>query len=512
MINTKFYATLHIILALLLASVVMSHSIDRVTPQVISEHGIMVQAEESTIVEGRNLILTGNITVSGNSTLLLKNSIIQLSIRGEEDYHVIISGDGKLLLENSELKSVSSASHVFLHDNANVTMTDGSILKGFATIQSRGETLLNIINGRLQVEAISGNLTRLELKDSIHPEGTIHCLTEHFVAKGFTGDKMTINCTSASISGSALNSLTIYASDNIEVSSITVEEAKIHSINTFKVENSIFEELTLGGTGEAYNVVTTSTSAPEAGGQINAFPNSTINRYWYLTINVTDISGVTIPAKIVILNINSTKIVEVTADTLGKAYLPVLAEIITDSETTFMGNFIINAFYMDHSSSPKHLIMDTNKEITLVFKEVIPLPSVTHIELSKITVTVGDKLALAGWIEYPMGGELIEIQYVKPGGEKIVKAVTSFEDGTFSNEFIPDTPGEWTVYANWVGGSNYANDQQIKSRPVVFIVKERPTLQAILVRILPVLIIILSIVIAVAYLALHQRAKRYTFK
>ncbi|MEM2122276.1 MAG: hypothetical protein QXE79_01435 [Candidatus Bathyarchaeia archaeon] len=472
--------------------------------QEVSERGILVQSDEEVLIEDAYLILTGNITVEDNGTLILKESTVQLSIRGEEDYNVSISGNGRILLENSTLLSLSEESHILLSGMGNLTLASGSRLEGFKALTSNGTSRVAVKDGRIGVKEISGRMDSLSLEEA-ESQGIIDVEAEGFYASGFKGSTVKVRCTEALISDSKFASLALNASDAGKLSRVEAGDSLIYSSKWLQLWDSSFKSLLLGGDGEAYNVVTKSGSILKAGGQIYALPNSTVRRFWYLTLTVADIAGVPVPAKIRLYYVNGSEALQVQADILGKAYTPVLAEMVNASRTLFVGNYLVEASYMNHSTGLTPFAMDSNKELKLKFKDVIPIPTTTHIGVSRLKLRVGEKLKVSGWIEAPLQGELIEITYRRPYGSEVKKAVATIEDGRFTDEFTPDTPGAWTVYAEWLGGSVHVKDKQTTSRPVTFIVEARPPIHEIAIRMMPILIIVVAVIIGLAYISLQKR-------
>ncbi|MEM2865221.1 MAG: hypothetical protein QXR65_08175 [Candidatus Bathyarchaeia archaeon] len=493
-----------VLLAILLSLGSLFFWVSSVDAQEVSERGILVQGDEKVLIEGAYLILTGNITVKDNGTLILKESTVQLSIRGEEDYNVSISGNGRILLENSTLLSLSEASHILLSGMGNLTLASGSRLDGFKALTSDGACGVAVRNGRIIVKEISGRMDSLRLEDA-ESNGVIGVEADEFHTSGFKGSTVKVRCREAVISDSKFTSLAVNASGTVKLSRVESGDSLISSYGGFRLEDSSFKSLTLGGEGEAYNVATKSGSSLKAGGQIHALPNSTVRRFWYLTLTVTDIAGVAVPAKIHIYYVNGTEALQVQADILGRAYTPVLAEMVNSSRALFVGNYLVEASYMNYSTGPTPFAMDSNKELKLRFKDVIPIPTTTHIGVSRLKIRVGEKLKVSGWIEAPLTGELVEITYRRPEGLEVKKAVRTVEDGRFADEFTPDTPGAWTVYAEWLGGSSYAKDKQTTSRPVVFIVEARPPIHEVAVRLMPILIIVVALIIGLAYVGLQKK-------
>ncbi|MGC8961573.1 MAG: hypothetical protein ACP5K1_03900 [Candidatus Bathyarchaeia archaeon] len=493
-----------VLLAILLLFASIFLSVSQVEAQEVSERGILVQGDEKVLIEDAYLILTGNVTVKDNGTLTLRRSTLQLSIRGEEDYNVSISGNGRILLENSTLLSLSKASQILLSDGANLTLASGSSLDGFKSLISNGTGGLAVRDGRLSIDRVSGKMDYLRL-EGVESQGVIGVEADRFHASGFNGSIVGVKCREAVLSDSMLGSLALNASDAVRLSRVEAGEALISSLGGFRLEDSSFKNLTLWGYGDAYNVLTKSGSSLKAGGQIYALPNSTVRRFWYLTATVKDIAEVAVPAKIHLYYVNGTEALQVQADILGRAYTPVLAEIVNSSRTLFVGNYLVEASYMNYSTGLIPLAMDSNKELKLRFRDVIPIPTTTHLGVSRLKLRVGEKLRVSGWIEAPLAGELVEITYRRPDGLEVKRATKTVEDGRFTDEFTPDTPGAWTVYADWLGGSIYVKDKQTTSRPVAFIVEVRPKIHEVAIRMMPILIIVVALIMGVAYISLQKR-------
>jgi hypothetical protein len=167
---------------------------------------------------------------------------------------------------------------------------------------------------------------------------------------------------------------------------------------------------------------------------------------------------------------------------------------------------------MNQVSPIRSLTMDMNRNLDLIFSDVIPIPTATYLQLSDLNVRVGSKITISGWITPRFDGETIEITYTNPQKMKTGKVLKTLDDGTFTDEFVPDIAGDWIIYAEWLGGTQYVDDKLTTSRPINFVVNEKPSLQNILIRILPIFIIIIVIVIAVAYLAINSSKKSKAFQ
>lgn len=100
---------------------------------------------------------------------------------------------------------------------------------------------------------------------------------------------------------------------------------------------------------------------------------------------------------------------------------------------------------------------------------------------------------------------MIEIHYMGPGGSEEVKAVFASADGSFLDRFTPSSPGRWVVYADWVGGEAYAGGKVTFSQRLAFYVEERPPVSRVLLALAPILIIVVAMVVALAFLLLRRK-------
>jgi hypothetical protein len=140
------------------------------------------------------------------------------------------------------------------------------------------------------------------------------------------------------------------------------------------------------------------------------------------------------------------------------------------------------------------LIVAEGKEKTFLSVSATP-PAVKTDE----TVSVGG--ALSPPIAVP-----IELVYTRPDGFEMIKHVTTSASGAFSDTFIPDLSGSWSVKARWSGDDDYFG---CESQPVSLSVEAVPEKTSLWEKILGAasIIIIIIIIFVIAYL-IFRRIRR----
>jgi hypothetical protein len=88
--------------------------------------------------------------------------------------------------------------------------------------------------------------------------------------------------------------------------------------------------------------------------------------------------------------------------------------------------------------------------------------------LSEATITLGGEITVAGAISPLVAGATVTLIYDKPEGASIQKTVVTGSDGTYSDGYVPDGTGQWSVTASWAGDTSY---QAASSPSKVFEVK-----------------------------------------
>ena len=142
------------------------------------------------------------------------------------------------------------------------------------------------------------------------------------------------------------------------------------------------------------------------------------------------------------------------------------------------------------------LIISEDREKTFLSVSATP-PAVKTDE----TVSVGG--ALSPTLAVP-----IELIYTRPDGFEMIKHVTTSASGAFSDTFIPDLPGSWSVKARWSGDDDNFG---CESQPVNLSVEAVPEKTSPWEKILGVasIIIIIIIIIVIIYLILrHTRRSK----
>ncbi|MGQ9514880.1 MAG: hypothetical protein ACUVTL_07535 [Thermoproteota archaeon] len=90
----------------------------------------------------------------------------------------------------------------------------------------------------------------------------------------------------------------------------------------------------------------------------------------------------------------------------------------------------------------------------------------------------------------------ITIQYIKPDSSSVTRTVLNSLDGTFTDTFTPDVPGQWSIKASWQGN----NDHNGATSDVITLTVTEPTIFEILeetgmIYVIPVAIVAVILVI-----------------
>lgn len=82
-------------------------------------------------------------------------------------------------------------------------------------------------------------------------------------------------------------------------------------------------------------------------------------------------------------------------------------------------------------------------------------PSSISVSLSTQSLSQNESLLVTGKVPEAREGVQIVLDYVRPDGSIVKRAVTTEPDGSFSDRYSPDTLGAWTVTASWEGNEDY---------------------------------------------------------
>jgi hypothetical protein len=90
--------------------------------------------------------------------------------------------------------------------------------------------------------------------------------------------------------------------------------------------------------------------------------------------------------------------------------------------------------------------------------------------LSKATVKKGESLTVSGSINPSREGVTVTLIYTAPDGTALTRTVLTTEAGAYSDAYMPEKGGSWTVKASWAGDEEYSGAE---SPPASFIVEEK---------------------------------------
>ena|GEM_PF-1417105 len=460
---------------------------------------LYVAGKDKMTISSRSLILTGNITVRNQSQLLIAGSQIQLSIRGEKNYDVSTLDSGKFIVSNSTVETLSDASIVSVSGNSSMTMINSN-LKGFKDVYSSENSTLLLEGTRLDVTSLKCNGSTVSIIGGSMPVGELNMNVTRARLEKFGGDRIIANVNSSLLTELQCNLLRVNSSQPLQLNNSKIKECSIQSGGEVTISNSAFGYLEVNSSGVASNV---STTEGRSGGTIHALHNATIKRYWYLKVNVTEMSGLGVPANIIVQDYFGNVTATGKSDADGIFSRPVLAEIVNYTKTVFVGNYKIKAEYKNHTTNTVPVVLDQNQYVHLRFTESVPLDTATELRISPPKIKIEETAKISGWIKKGQPNQLIEITAIGPEDFKITLPCQTNEKGNFSVEFSPRVPGQWMIYADWSGGASYGV-RYTKSQALTLIAEPRPPIFILLIQALPVAVVVMGIVAGMAFLALHR--------
>ena len=466
---------------------------------------LIVENGQSVIVSASTIILTGNITVKDQGQLLVMRSRLQLSIRGERTYNVSVRNSASMVMQGSVLESLSATSMMTLSENASLTLIDSQVT-GFSQLLSIGASTFAAQGSTLNVGYVILAGKSVSMIGTSMPKGQLGIYATSTELVEFKGNRVFMNSTRSVLDKLKCTTLELHSVDLMHVNNTNAGTAVFGSRQKVVATDSIFGSLTFLSPGIATNVtVTVKGTQARAGGPIYAVFNTTVVRYWYLKVNVTDLAGTGVPAEIVVTDyMNKTAAIE-KADVNGIALRAFPAELINGTRTIFTGNYRIKARYMNYATGEYPVALDGNKDVRVKFIESVPIVSTTKLTLSTTKISVGDTVRFEGSINTRKPNEFVEVFAIGPGDVKIRQAFKTDENGVFKGEYRLQTEGRWYFYAEWLGGASQGIST--KSQAFIVAVDPRPPLTLLLIRALPLVVVVLGVMIGIAFLALSRRKK-----
>ncbi|MBS7627118.1 hypothetical protein KEJ51_08850, partial [Candidatus Bathyarchaeota archaeon] len=252
-----------------------------------AEVELFLDDEKEMTISGRSLILTSDIVVKNKSSLIITNSNIQLSVRGERGYNLIALDSGKVLLSSSTLQSLFNASTIEISGAANMTILNSTIT-GFNILTSRENSTIHIHNSKLFIPYINCSCRALTLTGGTMPKGELKINNPTVSLERFKGDRIHLDVGNATLKNIQAKHLAAMSVGTLQLNSSRIGNCTLQSNVKVVIADSTFDWLKFLSSGDAVNVTV---SKGRAGGPIYADTNVTVQRYWYLKVNVTDLAG-----------------------------------------------------------------------------------------------------------------------------------------------------------------------------------------------------------------------------
>ncbi len=134
-----------------------------------------------------------------------------------------------------------------------------------------------------------------------------------------------------------------------------------------------------------------------------------------------------------------------------------------------------------------------------------PPPSPTSISCSVFptSLALGNSATVNGSISPSVSNVTVKLTYTKPDGTTITRTTTTGADGSFSDAYVPDTAGSWSVKANWDGNDSYLASTSFDA---TFTVTGGSAL-GISMEYVYIIIVIVIVIVAAAALFLYRKRK-----
>jgi len=500
-LKTRSRFAIVMILALLVILPICSAQEEEENLERIIIRELYVTGHEKMSVTSRSLILTGNMTVRNQSELFIAGSKIQLSIRGEKTYNITTLNNGTMTASNSTLDTLSPSSIVRISDNSTMKLINSN-LKGFKELCTYNASSLDITGGRFDIAAIKCAGKEVSIIGGNMPQGELNINTTKARLEKFKGDRVLVNVNKSLLTQLECNLLRVNTNQSVNLNNSKIGQCFIQSAGEIITADSSFTSLTMNSSGVAVNV-TTATAGGRSGGAIYTGLNATVKRYWYLKVNVTEMTGIGIPAKVIVEDYFGNVTATGKSEPEGLFNKPILAEIINATRTLFLGNYKVKAEYKNHTTRSVTIVLDKNMYLELRFTESVPIDSPTTMKISPTTVKVDEPVKIEGWLNGKQPNELVEINMIGPSDLRTTTASMTNQIGNFSLEFTPKVEGRWIFYADWIGGPRYG-ERYAKSQALVLTVEPRPSILVLLIQALPIAVVVLGIIAGMAFLAISR--------
>jgi 5-hydroxyisourate hydrolase-like protein (transthyretin family) len=92
--------------------------------------------------------------------------------------------------------------------------------------------------------------------------------------------------------------------------------------------------------------------------------------------------------------------------------------------------------------------------------------------VSPSTVRINESVTVSGDISPAIGGAIVTLTYTKPDASLFTRVVTTSSNGAYSDNYIPDQLGSYSVIASWSGNEDYGG---ATSLPTSFMVRKNPS-------------------------------------
>lgn len=374
----------------------------------------------------------GHMLISGSGNVTLAGGAFDIDQDRDNQFFIELSGSGRLTIEDGAALRSNRALTIYLMDDSAIIVQDRGSIKA-ARIVARDRSWLEVKHGTIQA-----GLDLDVSKFTVRADSTV---------KGTSGKILSgtvkIHDSSIEFETLSLEATSDLIDLDIAGSTFDLEDSLLLRAPGSTIVDSSFTRPLIHFDEGSHILTNVATPWVAVSGTAD------LERWWYLTVQVTDIGqrpvdNATVVWEYTIGGGGS----EIQTDEEGMATLPLLANHTTPDGDDFMGNYLVKATFDIHSSIFKPVTLKSNTDLSIQFSNLRQTKALDiRLELrtnkgplGNQEIEAGDPFIARVWVEYddpsrdPAAG--FEVSVTVDGKRK---EMTTDADGILDFEFdAPD--------------------------------------------------------------------------
>jgi len=411
---------------------------------------LVLNGNNVTLIENMGFDINGSIIITENATLILENSILNLTQASERQFNVTLengaNGNPRLLVYNSTLTSASGLEYlVYVKDNSTAAINNSTISEFLSCSDESTVTVLNssyvdilygygstviTVNSSAVREWHNYDSPQVEVYDSrinslVTGSTSINCTISNLQEGNMSYWNFLSNC-SVLFDGGYCPNVTLvntgvewwrfafYGSSDARVIDSTIWEVSAiawtgftvvnltrssftyvncYGSNELWIDDSLIDSLYVAQLSTAWLLDTTCNS-------LTVDENASVYVNWYLDVYVKDVLYQFVPsANVTVTFPNMTVADSKLTDGYGWVRFALMEKMINTTAQYPIGNYSVQAIYLIHSNSTT-VNMTANQQTELTFQDlVIPeFPSFLILPLFFMATLLAVYIARAGFL------------------------------------------------------------------------------------------------------------------